>query len=87
MIYYYIIFFISLFAAYLFTIPVKNIAPSIGAIDKPNDIKIHSKPISRLDGLGIYVAFLISIFNGLFYYITFYLRLCIYKRILGFYCF
>ena len=61
MIYYFIIFFISLLAAYLFTIFAKNIAPSIGAIDKPNQIKIHSEPIPRLGGLAIYVAFLISI--------------------------
>lgn len=45
MIYYFIIFLITLFTAYLFTILAKNIAPSIGAIDKPNNIKIHSKPI------------------------------------------
>ena len=75
MIYYFIIFFISLFVAYLFTILAKNIAPSIGAIDKPNQIKIHSKPIPRLGGLAIYVAFLISIifiyyFNNNLYFIN-----------------
>jgi UDP-GlcNAc:undecaprenyl-phosphate GlcNAc-1-phosphate transferase len=75
MIYYFIIFFISLLAAYLFTIFAKNIAHSIGAIDNPNDIKIHSKPISRLGGLAIYVAFLISIifiyfFNNNLYFIS-----------------
>jgi UDP-GlcNAc:undecaprenyl-phosphate GlcNAc-1-phosphate transferase len=61
MIHYCIIFFISLAISYLGTIFAKNIAPSIGAIDKPNQIKIHSKPIPRLGGLAIYVAFLISI--------------------------
>ena len=60
MTYYYIIFFISLTLSYISTILAKNIAPSIGAIDKPNDIKIHSKSIPRLGGLAIYVAFLIS---------------------------
>ncbi|MBA7544072.1 putative undecaprenyl-phosphate N-acetylglucosaminyl 1-phosphate transferase [subsurface metagenome] len=60
MIYYFIIFCISLFVAFLFTILAKNIAPSIGAIDKPSDIKIHKKTIPRLGGLAIYVAFLIS---------------------------
>ena len=67
MIYYFIIFLIALFTAYLSTILAKNIAPSIGAIDKPNDIKIHSKSIPRLGGLAIYVAFLISII--LIYYL------------------
>ncbi len=75
MIYYFIIFIISLFVAYLFTILAKNIAPSIGAIDKPNDIKIHNKPIPRLGGLAIYVAFLISMifiyyFNDNLYFIS-----------------
>jgi len=75
MIYYFIIFFISLFAAYLSTILAKKIAPSIGAIDKPNDIKIHNKPIPRLGGLAIYMAFLISIifiyyFNNNLYFIS-----------------
>jgi len=75
MIYYFIIFFISLFVAYLFTILAKNIASSIGAIDKPSDIKIHNKPIPRLGGLAIYVAFLISMifiyyFNDNLYFIS-----------------
>jgi len=61
MIYYFIIFFISLFVAYLCTIFAKKLAPHIGAIDKPNDIKIHNKLIPRLGGLAIYMAFLISI--------------------------
>ena len=68
MIYYFIIFLITLFTAYLFTILAKNIAPSIGAIDKPNNIKIHSKPIPRLGGLAIYVAFLISIILVYYFY-------------------
>ena len=75
MIYYFIIFFISLFVAYLFTILAKNIASSIGAIDKPSDIKIHNKSIPRLGGLAIYVAFLISMilvyyFNNNLYFIS-----------------
>ena len=75
MIYYFIIFIISLLAAYLFTILAKNIAPSIGAIDKPNEIKIHNNPIPRLGGLAIYLAFLISMifiyyFNNNLYFIS-----------------
>lgn len=75
MIYYFIIFFISLFVAYLFTILAKKIAPYIGAIDKPNQIKIHSEPIPRLGGLAIYMAFLIAVifiyyFNNNLYFIS-----------------
>jgi len=68
MIYYYIIFFISLSISYLGTILAKNISYSIGAIDKPNQIKIHSKPTPRLGGLGIYMAFLISIILVYYFY-------------------
>jgi len=75
MTFYYIIFFISLAISYLSTILAKNIAPSVGAIDKPNNIKIHSKPIPRLGGLAIYVAFSVSIifiyyFNNNLYFIS-----------------
>ena len=68
MIYYFIIFFSSFFVAYLFTILAKNVASSIGAIDKPNEIKIHNKPIPRLGGLAIYVAFLISMILVYYFY-------------------
>ena len=60
MIYYFIIFFTSFFAAYLFTILAKNVAPSLGAMDKPDQIKIHRTITPRLGGLAIYMAFLIS---------------------------
>ena len=75
MVYYFIIFLITLFTAYLFTIIAKNIAPSLGAIDKPNQTKIHNEPIPRLGGLAIYLAFLISIifiyyFNNNLYFIS-----------------
>jgi len=62
MINYFIIFLISLFTAYIFTIFAKNIAFSINAVDNPSEIKIHIKPTPRLGGLAIYMAFLISIF-------------------------
>jgi UDP-GlcNAc:undecaprenyl-phosphate GlcNAc-1-phosphate transferase len=65
---YYIILFISLVISYLGTILAKKIAPYIGAIDKPNQIKIHSEPIPRLGGLAIYVAFLISIILVYYFY-------------------
>lgn len=67
-IYYLIIFFISLTIAYLGTILAKRIASYVGAIDKPNQIKIHNEPISRLGGLAIYMAFLISIILVNYFY-------------------
>lgn len=44
---------------------VKKIANHIGAIDYPNERKVHKKPIPRLGGLAIFLSFLIGyIFFG-----------------------
>ena len=43
------------------TIPiVKRIAKHVGAIDIPNERKVHKKPMPRLGGLGIYAGFLLG---------------------------
>ncbi len=39
---------------------VKRIAKHIGAIDIPNERKVHKNPIPRLVGLGIYAGFLLG---------------------------
>ena len=39
---------------------IKKIAFHIGAIDIPNERKIHKKPMPRLGGLGIYAGFLLG---------------------------
>lgn len=39
---------------------VKKIAEFIGAMDVPNARKVHTKPIPRLGGLGIYASFLLG---------------------------
>ena len=39
---------------------VKKIAIHIGALDIPNERKVHKKPIPRLGGLGIFIGFLIG---------------------------
>ena len=39
---------------------VKKIAEFIGAMDVPNARKVHTKPIPRLGGLGIYAGFLLG---------------------------
>ena len=38
---------------------VKKVAHHIGAIDYPNERKVHKKPIPRLGGLAIFLSFLI----------------------------
>lgn len=50
-----IFMFVSLFMSI-----VKKIAIHIGAIDIPNQRKVHKKPIPRLGGLGIYAGFLLG---------------------------
>ena len=39
---------------------VKKIAEHIGAIDIPNERKVHTNPIPRLGGLGIFMGFLLG---------------------------
>ena len=44
-----------------FFIPiVRQVAFHVGALDIPNARKVHTKPIPRLGGLGIYAGFLLS---------------------------
>lgn len=44
----------------LFIPLVKRIAKHIGAIDIPNERKVHKNPIPRLGGIGIYAGFLLG---------------------------
>ena len=39
---------------------VKKIALHVGAVDIPNERKVHEKPMLRLGGLGIYAGFLLG---------------------------
>lgn len=56
--------FLMVFTTFLFTafiIPfIKKIAFHIGAVDIPNKRKVHTKPMPRLGGLGIYFGFLLG---------------------------
>ena len=62
------IFFIVFitFVCSLFLVPiVKKMASHIGAIDYPNERKVHNKPTPRLGGLAIFLSFLLGyIFFG-----------------------
>ena len=44
----------------LFIPVVKKIAEFIGALDMPNERKVHKKPIPRMGGLAIYGGFLLG---------------------------
>lgn len=39
---------------------IKKVALHVGAIDVPNERKVHKVPIARLGGLGIYMGFLLG---------------------------
>lgn len=39
---------------------IKKIAIHIGAVDIPNERKVHKKPMPRLGGVGIYLGFLLG---------------------------
>ena len=39
---------------------IKKVAIHINALDIPNERKVHTKPIPRLGGLGIYMGFLLG---------------------------
>ena len=53
-------FFAAGAVAFVLTPPVKRLAHRIGAIDVPKDARrMHKKPIPRLGGLAIYLAFVV----------------------------
>lgn len=53
-------FFAAGILSFLLTPPVKRLAHRIGAIDVPKDARrMHKRPIPRLGGLAIYLAFII----------------------------
>ncbi|WP_017726219.1 glycosyltransferase family 4 protein [Halalkalibacterium ligniniphilum] len=51
---------ICFIVAVLVTPLVKKLAIKIGAVDKPNQRKVHQKLMPRLGGLAIYIAFLVG---------------------------
>lgn len=61
-------FFAALTISYLLTPYAKKLANKIGAIDVPKDNRrVHKKPIPRLGGIAIYLAFIItSVFISIF---------------------
>ena len=53
------VFSIFLFVAFMVPF-VKKIAEHVGAMDIPNERKVHTKPMTRLGGLAIYFGFLLG---------------------------
>ena len=73
-------FLLAALVSYILTPYIKTLAFKIGAIDKPDNRKVHKKIMPRLGGLAIYIAFMIAavasfpsaaifiLTNGLFLY-------------------
>src|SRR3989338_10803733 len=58
---YSIILLISFCLAFLLTHLIRFISLKIGAVDEPNERKIHTKPTPRLGGIGIYIAYSLAL--------------------------
>ena len=56
----YLILLVTIVSSYILTFLAKRIANHVGAIDIPNERKVHQKPMPRCGGLAIFGAFLIG---------------------------
>ena len=59
-------FIIALAAAYFSTPYVKKLALKIGALDQPDDRKVHAIPIPRMGGLAIYFGFVLAVLSSIY---------------------
>ncbi len=59
---YIVIFLIPLILALVLTPFVIRLAKLVGAIDYPNERKVHKYPIPRFGGIAIYMSFIISLY-------------------------
>ncbi|MDR3562529.1 MAG: MraY family glycosyltransferase [Negativicutes bacterium] len=62
---YLVAFTIALVVAYFITPHVKDFAVKAGALDAPDDRKVHTRPIPRMGGLAIYLAFILAVLASL----------------------
>ena len=53
-------FLLAMLVSYVLTPYIKKLAFRLGAIDKPDQRKVHNKIMPRLGGLSIYIAFMIG---------------------------
>lgn len=56
----YLILLVTILSSYLLTFLAKRIAEHVGALDMPNERKVHKVPMPRCGGLAIFGAFLIG---------------------------
>lgn len=57
----YLTLLICFITSIIITPIIKKIAIKIGAVDKPNSRKVHTKMMPRLGGLAIYISFIVGI--------------------------
>ncbi|MDR3592250.1 MAG: MraY family glycosyltransferase [Negativicutes bacterium] len=62
---YLVAFTVALAVAYFITPHVKDIAIKAGALDAPDARKVHTRPIPRMGGLAMYLAFIIAVLASL----------------------
>lgn len=55
-------FLTSLIVAFIATPYVKKLAEKIGAVDSPNQRKVHTRIMPRMGGLAIYLGYLVAFF-------------------------
>jgi len=58
---YVVAFTVALAVAYFATPHVKALAIKAGALDAPDDRKVHTSPIPRMGGLAIYLGFVLAV--------------------------
>jgi UDP-GlcNAc:undecaprenyl-phosphate GlcNAc-1-phosphate transferase len=58
-------FTVALIVAYFITPHVKDFAIRAGALDAPDARKVHTRPIPRMGGLAIYLAFVLAVLASL----------------------
>lgn len=63
---YIVAFTIALAVAYFITPRVKDLAIKLGALDAPDDRKVHTRPIPRMGGLAIYAAFVLAVLSSMY---------------------
>ena len=52
----------AMVVAFIATPYVKKLAIKIGAVDAPNDRKVHTKIMPRMGGLAIFIGFVVALF-------------------------
>ena len=58
-------FMLAMFVSFVLTPYIKKLAFKIGAVDKPDNRKVHKRIMPRLGGLAIYIAFMIAVVAGM----------------------